>query len=206
VSFFDFLFSKRFPKNCEVAADKIWLTADAKFAGISKDVAKRSNKQPAAILLVAHFPDTLARLQELVANSTAVPTTAALATNLMPDLAAGLQLGPSTTIDLIVAERHPLASADAHVQNFAASLPCRCRIGHHLALDDPLVHAFAGEWVRNLLGKMGMKENESIESTLITRRIKGAQKQIESQSRGCDLPARSAAEWLERNCPNVERT
>lgn len=200
---FDLLFGNK-RTNCDIAPDKIWLSTDAKFAGIAKDAAKRSTQQTAAILLVAHFPDTLARLQEIAANSTSAPTTAALATNLTPDLATGLHLDASTTIEFIVAERHPLASVDAHVETFAASLPCRCRLVHHLSLDDPLMQTFAGGWIGQLLENLGMEENECLESKMISRRIRQAQQKLESKAFG-NTPAASAAEWMAKNCPNADR-
>ena len=68
-------------------------------------------------------------------------------------------------------------------------------------MEDPLLKTFAGAWVQNVLRGLGMKENEAIESRMVSRRIRAAQKKIESQAVG-DGPARSAEEWMERNCPN----
>jgi preprotein translocase subunit SecA len=202
VPLFDFLFGPKKPKNCDVVPDKIWLTSDAKFAGIARDIAKRTNKNAAAILLVAHFPDVLPRLDEIAADSTAIPTKAALASNLTPDIVAGLQLDPSTTIDIVAAERHPLASVDERLEAFAASLPCRTRLARHLSLDDPLLQAFSGGWVGQILNNLGMEENECIESTMVSRRIRQAQQKIEAKA--LDIrPAESAAAWMEKNCPNL---
>jgi preprotein translocase subunit SecA len=41
---------------------------------------------------------------------------------------------------------------------------------------------FAGEWVKNVLTRMGMKEGEAIESRMVTRRIEGAQKKVEERN------------------------
>ena len=201
--FFDFLFGNKQSTNCEVRPDKIWLTTDAKFAGIANEVTKRATANPAAILLVAHFPDVLARLNGIVATATtAVPVKAVLASNLAPGIADGLDLDQSTTIDFLVAERHPLISADEQLESFAALLPCRCRLAYHLSLDDPLLKAFSSAWLQNVLEKLGMKEDEPIESELVVRRLKGALRKIESKSFGASN-ANSAAEWLEKNCPHM---
>ena len=201
--FFDFLFGNKKSMNYEVRPDKIWLTTDAKFAGIANEVTKRATTNPAAILLVAHFSDVLARLNEIAATTTtALPVKAVLASNLAPGIADGLDLDPSATIDFLVAERHPLMSADEQLESFAALLPCRCRLAYHLSLDDPLLQAFSGAWVQNVLGKMGMTDDEPIESTMISRRIKDGQRKIESKSFGASY-ANSAGEWLEKNCPNM---
>jgi len=67
-----------------------------------------------------------------------------------------------------------------------------------------MMRMFAGEWVQNVLQRLGMNENEAIESRIVTRRIQEALKKIESQAVS-DLPADSADEWLERNCPDLWR-
>src|SRR5260370_36138810 len=41
---------------------------------------------------------------------------------------------------------------------------------------------FAGEWVANVLTKLGMKEGEAIESRMVSRRIEGAQKKVEERN------------------------
>ena len=200
---FDFLFGSKKSSNCEIVADRIWLTRNAKFAGIAKEVAERSNSKTVAILLVAHFRDVLARLDEVsAAATTAVPVKAVLAGNLSPNITTGLRLDESATIDIIVAERHPSAAPDERLEQFAAALPCRCRLVHHQSLDDPLLKAFSGAWVQTLLGKLGMKEDEPIESKMVLRRIKGTQRKLESKAFR-NLDADSAEDWLTKNCPDV---
>ncbi|MBM81947.1 MAG: preprotein translocase subunit SecA [Planctomycetaceae bacterium] len=50
-----------------------------------------------------------------------------------------------------------------------------------LSLEDDLMRIFAGEWVKNLLGRIGMEDGEAIESKLVSRRIQGAQKKVEER-------------------------
>ena len=38
---------------------------------------------------------------------------------------------------------------------------------------------FGGEWVAGVLAKLGMKEGESIESRMVSKRIEAAQKKVE---------------------------
>jgi preprotein translocase subunit SecA len=52
----------------------------------------------------------------------------------------------------------------------------------YLSLEDDLMRIFAGEWVRNVLTRLGMKEGEAIESRMVTRRIEGAQKKVEERN------------------------
>ena len=50
-----------------------------------------------------------------------------------------------------------------------------------LSLEDDLMRIFMGDWVRGLLQKMGLKEDEKIESAMVSRRISGAQKKVEER-------------------------
>ncbi len=204
MGFFDSLFRSKKRKNVEVVPDHIWMTTDAKFAGLSKEVEERSKSETLAILLVAHFPDVLARLTELASHQAGVPLQAVLADNLNTDLAAKLHVDESAIIDIIVGERHPLPSVDDDLEKFADELPCRCRFSHHVSLEDPVMKIFAGEWVKNILSRLGMSEDEAIERQMVFRRIRQAQQKIEGRAFGT-VDAESAARWLEVNCPDLVR-
>jgi hypothetical protein len=203
MGFFSFLFGGKRPTNVEVVADRIWMTAEAKLAGLAKEIDERSMSGTAVILLVAHFPDVLDRLQQLAERqASGAPVKAVLAGDLNAGFAATLDLDESAMIDVIVAERHPLPSEDDRVKAFADELPCRCRFAHHVSLEDPVMKIFAGDWVQSVLSRLGMSEDESIESQLVSRRIRQAQKKIEGRTLGT-LRADSAAQWLEKNCPEL---
>jgi hypothetical protein len=203
MGFFDSLFGSKKHTNVEVVPDHIWMTSLAKFAGLAKDVEDRAQSGTVAILLVAHVPDVLARLEEL-ANQLAlsVPVKAVPAVNLDVDLATSLNLDKSAIIDVIVGERHPLPSVDDRLEEFADELPCRCRFSHHISLEDPVIKIFAGEWVGNVLRKLGISEDQAIESNMVSRRIRQAQQKIEGRAFGSS-DANTAAEWLEKNCPDL---
>ncbi len=50
-----------------------------------------------------------------------------------------------------------------------------------LSLEDKLMRVFAGEWVKNILARLGMEEGEAIESGMVSKRIEGAQKKVEER-------------------------
>jgi preprotein translocase subunit SecA len=52
----------------------------------------------------------------------------------------------------------------------------------YLSLEDDLMRIFAGEWVKNMLTRLGMQEGEAIESRMVSRRIEGAQKKVEERN------------------------
>lgn len=205
MAFFDFLFGSKKQSNVEVIPDHIWMTTDAKFTGLTKDAQDRSRSGAVEVLLVAHFPDVLARLEQIASQKIwTVPCRAIPASHLNQELAVSLRLGESAIIDIVIGERHPLPSADDQLREFAGGLPCRCRISQHLSLEDPVIKAFAGDWVKDMLKKLGMRDDEAIESQMVSRRIRRAQQKIKGRSFG-SLHADSAAEWLELNCPELSQ-
>ncbi len=52
----------------------------------------------------------------------------------------------------------------------------------YLSLEDDLMRVFAGDFVRSVMERLGMKEGEAIESNLVTRRIASAQKKVEERN------------------------
>ena len=51
----------------------------------------------------------------------------------------------------------------------------------YLSLEDDLMRIFAGDWVRNMMGKLGMGEGEALESRFVSKRISAAQKKVEER-------------------------
>ncbi len=51
----------------------------------------------------------------------------------------------------------------------------------YLSLEDDLMRIFAGDFVKNVMMRLGMKEGEAIESAMVTRRIAAAQKKVEER-------------------------
>jgi preprotein translocase subunit SecA len=52
----------------------------------------------------------------------------------------------------------------------------------YLSLEDDLMRIFAGDWVRAMMGKLGMGDGEPIESSFVSRRITAAQKKVEERN------------------------
>ncbi len=52
----------------------------------------------------------------------------------------------------------------------------------YLSLEDDLMRIFAGDWVKNILTRLGMQEGEAIVSRMVTRRIEAAQRKVEERN------------------------
>jgi len=196
---FDFLFGGKPASRVEVLGDHVWMTQQAKLNGIRKELESRCTAGAAAVLLVAHFADTLEPMQALAAEPHGGTQVAAmLAGRLKSDVIRQWNLDDSNVLDVLVCERHPSLDMDEKFEQLVEELPCRCRLSHHLSLEDPLLRRFAGEWVGGILEKLGMSEHEAIESDLVRRRVKTAQKKIQAEALGFSEVG-SATEWLEKN-------
>jgi hypothetical protein len=183
----------------EVIADQVWLSQEAKLAAIRRELNDRTVAGTKMIALVAHFPDVLAEMKRIASEySGAASVRSVLSQQLSSKAARDLPLAESDVVDLIAAERHPLASMDDAVVEFAEALPCRCRIVYHISLDDPILRFAGAESIRGTLDRLGATEDEAITHELITRSIRRAQQKIESRSLD-RFDAASAAEWIERN-------
>lgn len=200
--------------------DRVWLTRQGALAGLVRD-AVQWLFEDASVVVVAHFPATLAEVEkaldtasvawracegplagpEVVAKSRAGEGGSVL---LVPAPALRTDLPPVETADrsravtVLAVERHPLRSHDERIETFAATIPFRTRLTFYLSLEDPLLKRFAGGWVEATLRRLGMAEDESVTSPLVTRRIKRAQTELQ-RATPRDEPAESAEEWYARN-------
>lgn len=197
---FDWLTGKK--DKVKIAEDRIWLTQEAKIAGIGREVAQAITNPaaPSVVIVVAHFKHCLEQLRTVIAGLYGDRVLVTCADDLAGRTPTDMAADESRSILIVVGERHPLPSHDESVLDIARSLSCRCRIVYHMSLEDAVLKRFSGEWVEGVLRRLGMKEDEAIESRVVGRRIRAALKRIAANATG-DLPANSAEEWLERNCP-----
>jgi preprotein translocase subunit SecA len=82
---------------------------------------------------------------------------------------------------IIGTERHDARRIDNQLRGRAGRQGDPGSSRFYLSLEDDLMRIFAGEWVSNLLARLGMKEGEAIESRMVSRRISAAQKKVEER-------------------------
>jgi SecA-like ATPase subunit of protein translocation complex len=214
------LFSWLFGKPSRVTThDIIWLTDAARGDGVAQRVGKDLAAER-SVLLVAQFPATLEAFgehiiarewQHVAAPSDFAPEAAltlaaagaprviyALARNLRAAVPAPPEDSPASPLSVIVLERHILREHDNRVVEFAEGLGGKAEVTYHTSLDDPLMKLFAGDWVREMLRRLGIHEDEPITSALISRRMQAARARV-AQRIASDHDADSAEEWIERN-------
>lgn len=184
--------------------DMIWLTKKAKFQGLVHEIGKSPGAAPGKIILVAHFADTLELLRLIAEKSSSHDSMVAVLARDVPETLSQLALSEASSVQMILGERHPHASKDREILDLVNEQPCRCELIYHVSLEDPVLRAFAGEWVEKALRSLGMAEDEAIESQMVARRIVDAQKKVAATSLS-DIDTESAEEWMERNCPQLAK-
>jgi preprotein translocase subunit SecA len=84
-------------------------------------------------------------------------------------------------LHIVGTERHDARRIDNQLRGRAGRQGDPGSSRFYLSLEDDLMRIFAGEWVSNLLARLGMKEGEAIESRMVSRRISAAQKKVEER-------------------------
>jgi preprotein translocase subunit SecA len=95
--------------------------------------------------------------------------------------AEGRKVAEVGGLHVIGTERHDSRRIDLQLRGRAGRQGDPGSSRFFVSLDDDLMRIFMGEWVRNLLTRLGMQEGEAIESGMVTRRIEAAQKKVEER-------------------------
>jgi preprotein translocase subunit SecA len=85
-------------------------------------------------------------------------------------------------LHIIGTERHEARRIDNQLRGRAGRQGDPGSSRFYLSLQDDLMRIFAGEWVANVLTRLGMEEGQAIESRMVSKRIEGAQKKVEERN------------------------
>jgi preprotein translocase subunit SecA len=85
-------------------------------------------------------------------------------------------------LHIIGTERHEARRIDNQLRGRAGRQGDPGSSRFYVSLEDDLMRIFAGEWVANILTRLGMEEGQAIESKMVSRRIEGAQKKVEERN------------------------
>lgn len=96
--------------------------------------------------------------------------------------AEGMEVRGLGGLQIIGTERHEARRIDLQLRGRCGRQGDPGRSQFYLSLEDDLMRIFAGEWVKNVLTRLGMQEGEAIRSRMVTRRVEGAQKKVEERN------------------------
>ena len=96
--------------------------------------------------------------------------------------AEGREVAAMGGLHVIGTERHEARRIDLQLRGRCGRQGDPGSSRFYLSLEDDLMRIFAGEWVKNILTRLGMEEGQAIESRMVSRRIEGAQKKVEERN------------------------
>ena len=112
---------------------------------------------------------------------------------------AASEINPN--IPLVLWGRHPLASVE---DKTLAALPAVSILVGMTSLDDALIQHFGGDKLKSMMGKLGHKEGEIIEHSMISASIRYAQEDLDKKVKQ-PISAASANEWFLMNTNQVDK-
>lgn len=175
MSIFDF-FTNR--KKGPSKKDFIYISKAAKYQGLL-DLIKDKNPT-----VVTWFNKSKTDLEEFL-NGKGFSNDVKLAKNFTVSASSKL---------IVFTEHFPLASKEDH---FLTRLGNK-EIIFLSSLDEPFFQKFGGEKIIVLMKQLGMKDNEHMEHTMISKSIRNAQEKIEGKV-STELLADSQEEWFKKN-------
>jgi len=96
--------------------------------------------------------------------------------------AEGRRVAAMGGLHIIGTERHEARRIDLQLRGRCGRQGDPGSSRFYLSLEDDLMRIFAGDWVKNVLTRLGMQEGEAIESKMVSRRVEGAQKKVEERN------------------------
>lgn len=96
-------------------------------------------------------------------------------------VAEGRKVAELGGLHVIGTERHEARRIDLQLRGRSGRQGDPGSSRFFLSLEDDLMRIFAGDWVRNILTRLGMQEGEAIESGLVSRQIEKAQRRVEER-------------------------
>ncbi len=91
----------------------------------------------------------------------------------------GRKVAEMSGLHIVGTERHEARRIDNQLRGRAGRQGDPGSSRFYLSLQDDLMRIFAGEWVAGILTRLGMEEDQAIESSMVSRRIQAAQKKRE---------------------------
>jgi len=87
-------------------------------------------------------------------------------------------------LHIIGTERHEARRIDNQLRGRSGRQGDPGSTQFFIGMDDDLMRLFGGEKMQNIIGKLGVEEDEAIEAGLLTKSIEGAQKKVEGRNYG----------------------
>lgn len=102
------------------------------------------------------------------------------------------------------AEHHPSFSRENEIKQHLLEIEGTKEVIFYTSFEDKLLQLFGSERILQLMEKMGFKDDEVIEHTMISTSIERAQKRIDEKLSIHNNNTRQRKDWFEINLPAIE--
>src|SRR6267378_1253568 len=185
--------------------DLIYKTEDAKVNAVAEEIREvASGGRPVLVGTVSvEKSERLARLLEkrgvrhevlnakqhereaLIVANAGQPGAVTIATNMAgrgTDIVLGEGVAKGGGLHIVGTERHESRRIDNQLRGRSGRQGDPGSSRFFLALDDDLMRIFGGERIRGIMDRLGIADDEPIESRLVSRQIEGAQTKVEGHN------------------------
>jgi hypothetical protein len=190
--------------------DRVWRTADMALRGMITDAMLAITHKQVPVVL-CFFEDEFTQITKFLAEK-GVPAVALreyknqrqegvvwyASAQSAPDFIPALA---NQSVVMLFFGHFPLPTKEnTLLQKIKSSIPS-ASIAFYSSLDEPAFKMFGAERLTDLLDKLGMKEEEAIEHSMVTKAMQRAREKVESMMSKVqgEIPATSEAEWFSRN-------
>ena len=186
--------------------DKIWISSKVRDINLISKAKKSSSKNK--LVIVSSFEENLTHVTQLfqviglkVHRSHHLPD---IAGHDCPILLHSKLLVPAPEyaqaegFEAIFLEHYPLPEKDKAILRKTQIVLGALSLEYYTSLDSPLFQFFGGQRIIEMLQKIGLEENETVEHSLISSSIKRAQEKL-SKSVPVEYNAENEAEWYRIN-------
>ncbi|MCE7863145.1 MAG: hypothetical protein DYG99_06355 [Bacteroidetes bacterium CHB5] len=193
--------------NKPAYTDKVWRTAGQALVNMITDAMLAITRKQVPIVL-CYFEDEFEQITKFLSEKgvPAIPLKLyhtekqpgvvwyASATT-APEFVAALA---KESVSILFFGHYPMpAKENDLLQKLQAGFPS-ASIVFYSSLDEPAFKRFGSECIVSLLDKLGMKEDEAIEHSMVSSAMQRAREKVASMVRH-EQPATSEAEWFSRN-------
>ena len=185
-SFLSSLFSKKAKQP--IVQDIVWISTESK----QKAIENLLQTIDIPLVLIAFFPNTEEKMQRLIAKYPNANAELHLANRLSA-------LRSITNKKIVLLEHFPLTEPENTLLNTLIEKGLTTNIDCHSALDEPLLSLFNANRIIDIMQKLGMKEDEPIQHSLVTQAMANARKKIADKVGTFASDAASQEEWLKKN-------
>ncbi|HMQ68812.1 MAG TPA: preprotein translocase subunit SecA [Ignavibacteria bacterium] len=185
--------------------DLIYKTRREKYNAVLDEIVKmRSERRPTLVGTTSvEVSETISRLlkrksiphevlnakqharEASIVENAGLPGAVTIATN-MAGRGTDIKLGPGVSeaggLHIIGTERHESRRIDRQLRGRAGRQGDPGSSKFYLSLEDDLMRLFGSDRIANVMQKLGIKEGEAIEHTMITNSVERAQKKVEENN------------------------